>query len=243
MFKRALLAAVAAVPFLFHPSQSDAQLATECVNCATIWTQLQATATQAKQLATQAEQYVVQLQSYANQIQNSVALPMQIYAQVQGDIMQVRSIANAASLLTGNAGTMMSRLQNAQGYVASAEMLPQQMGNQFTLWQTAYGNAANSLGRTLGVQQGQEQNAAALQFAIQSHASTAVGQMQVAQAGVEMAGLTNYQLQQLSTTLTAAAQEQATKDMIAADQQRMQQAAMLRFSQYQQVSTTGSQGF
>ena len=54
-----------------------------------------------------------------------------------------------------------------------------------------FGNAANSLGRTLGVQQGQESNYTALQAAVQNHSQTAAGQMQAIQATNEALGVMN----------------------------------------------------
>jgi conjugal transfer/entry exclusion protein len=39
-------------------------------------------------------------------VTNTLALPQQLWGQVQGDIMQVRNLSNAASLLSGNAGSI-----------------------------------------------------------------------------------------------------------------------------------------
>jgi P-type conjugative transfer protein TrbJ len=122
-------------------------------------------------------------------------------------------------------------------------MTPQQIGQQFGMWQTTLGNASNSLARTLGVQQGQEQNYAALQAAMQVHSQTAVGQMQAIQAGNELAGLANTQLQQIQTTLTVYAQDQTNRGLVADDRQAAHDAADLQFFQYQPIATTGSQGF
>jgi P-type conjugative transfer protein TrbJ len=205
--------------------------------------QLVEIANTAKQYVMQGMQYATQLQQYANMVTNTVSLPMQVFAQVEGDIMQVRNLANMASVLTGNSGSILQRLQMAGAYANQVAYLPQNIGNQFTMWQQTLGNASNSLGRTLGVQQGQLANATAIQAAIQAHSTTATGQMQAIQAGVEMSGLTNYTLQQVQTTLTAAAQQAATRDMISAERQATEDATTLRFSQYQQVPTTGSQGF
>jgi P-type conjugative transfer protein TrbJ len=227
--KRFFLASIAAVPLLLiQPERSDAVIV-ECANCSQFAEQLISDAKQAAQYTLQLQQKATQLQQYANQIQNTVALPMSVWASVQSDIIQVRSLANAASLLTGNSGSILTRLQSAQGYVNQASFLPQNIGSQFTMWQQTIGNANNSFARTMGVQQGQEQNYAALQAAINLHSQTATGQMQAIQAGNELASLTSTQLNQIQTTLTAAAQEQATRDVVAADRQALADAYTTQF--------------
>jgi P-type conjugative transfer protein TrbJ len=241
--KRSLLAGIAALPLLMaQPTQSEAVIV-ECDNCSTIAEELVSDAKQAQQYATQLQQYATELQQYANMVQNTVALPMQVFAGVSNDIMQVRNLANMASVLTGNSGSILQRLQMAGSYANQAAMLPNQIGSQFTMWSQTLGNASQSLGKVLGVQQGQQTNYAALQAAIQQHSQTAAGQMQAIQAGNELAALTSTQLNQLQTTLTATAQQIATRDLVTADRQAAQDQAELQFSQYKAAATTGAQGF
>lgn len=241
--RRLLLTGIAALPFVLARPQPASALIVECANCADLVDQATEIAKQIQQYATQVLQYQNELSQYANMVQNTVALPTQLFSQVQGDIMQVRNLANAASLLTGNAGSIMSRLQSAQGYASQASFLPQNIGSQFTMWQQTIGNANNAFARTLGVQQGQEQNNAALQAAIQGHSQSATGQMQAIQAGNELAALTSTQLNQIQTTLTAAYSAQQTRDIVTADQQAAQNQALLNFTQYRPLPTTGAQGF
>jgi type IV secretion system protein TrbJ len=210
-----------------------------CANCSDLFTQLIEKEQQAQGLMTQAQQLKTELNQAQMMLQNTVALPQSIWANVQGDIMQVRNLANAASLLTGGSGTILQRLQQAGAYANSATFLPQNIGAQFTQWQTTFANADNSLARTLGVQQGQEQNYTALQAAIQAHSQTATGQMQAIQAGNESLGLINTQLQQVQTTLVAAAQETATRDEIAADRQAAADAQLQQFLAPPPLTTTG----
>jgi len=242
--KRTLLAGSAALLFLLvNANRVDAQVVVACPTCASLAEELLSDAKQAQQYLTQVAQLQTELNQYSNMVTNTVRLPTEIFAGVQNDIMQVRNIANAASLLTGNSDTILTRLQSASGYVNMATNVPANIGSQFTIWSSTLGKAGNTLGSTLGVQQSQLSSYTALQAAIQTHSQTAAGQMQAIQAGNELASLTNTQLQQIQTTLTAAAQEQATRDIVAADQQAAQEAAMLRFLQYQPVATTGYQGF
>lgn len=210
-----------------------------CPTCSSLVDQLAEKAVQAKEYATQAQQYATQLDQYRNMVTNTVTLPTQVYSQVAGTIMQVRSLANAASLLTGNSGSILTRLQMAGGYANQAATMPSQIGGQFTMWQQTIGQANNAMARTLGVQQGQEQNNAALQQAIQAHSASAVGQMQAIQAGNELAALTNTQLQQIQTTLTAAVTARQTTDIVAADRAAAQDQAMQNMLTATPIPLTG----
>lgn len=239
--KRILLAGIAALPFLLvQPTHSHAVIM-ECANCATTWDQLVANAKQAQQYALQLQQRVTQLQQYANQVQNTLQLPMSIYQNITNDINQVRSLANAASLLTGNSGSIMSRLQSAQGYANQALYTPQNIGQQFTMWQQTIGQASNSLGRTLGMQQGQEAGYAVQQAQIQ--AMTPTGQLQAIQQTNQLAALTSTQLNQMQTTITAMAQEQATRGIVAADRQGSEDAAMQRLQHGDAIEVNGYKGY
>jgi P-type conjugative transfer protein TrbJ len=241
--KRRLLAGIAAAPMLLMLPVRSGAVIVECANCSSLAEQLLSDAKQAQQYMTQLQQLQTELQGYALAVQNAVALPQSIWSNVQSDIQQVRNLANAGSVLTGNAGSIMSRLSSAQGYATTAAMTPQQISAQFQQWQTTIGNASNSLGRTLGAAQGQEQNYTALQAAIQAHSQTAAGQMQAIQAGNELAGLTNTQLQQIQATLTAAAQEQATRDLVAADRQAMQDQDLVNFLAPPPLSVSGNPSY
>jgi type IV secretion system protein TrbJ len=232
------LASVAFAPLLMAHSTPANAVVVECANCADLEDQLISDAKQAQQYLTQLDQYKTQLQQYANMVQNTTQLPQAIWAQVTSDIMQVRNITNAASLLTGNSGSIISRLQSAGGYLNQATRLPTNIGSQFTMWQQTLANSSNSLGRTLGVQQGQEQNYASLLTAIDAQSQNADGQLKAIQAGNEMASLTSQQLNQIQATLTAASQEAATRDNIAAERQGVADAYGTQFlSQgYQQMT-------
>ncbi len=107
-------------------------------------------------------------------VQNTTALPYQIWNTVQNDIMQVRNLSNAAALLSGNSGSMVNRLSSAAGYANQAANLGN-IGGQFTMWQQTIGNNVDMLGRTLGLQQGQQQTNAALIEQMQAHSATATG--------------------------------------------------------------------
>lgn len=213
-----------------------------CANCSTEISSLMGIAKQAMQYGTQIQQYQNELQRYALMVTNTVALPQQLWENVQSDIMQVRALANASSLLTGNAGSLVSRLQNGQGFITQAGNLTQIAG-QMQQWQQTIGNSANSLGRALGVQQGQEQNNAALLASLQMHSQTATGQMQAIQAGNEIAGQTAAQLQQVEATLQVMAQTQATGMVVDANRRAQEDAAWLAFNGGPVLATTGGKSW
>jgi P-type conjugative transfer protein TrbJ len=160
---------------------------------------------------------------------------MSIWSQVQNDINQVRNLANAASLLTGNSGLILSRLQ--QGY--ASQVLPQNAGQEFAMWSQTMGNASNSLGRTLAVQQQQQIGYAGQQQQIALQSQTAVGQLAAIQATNETLGLISTELNQAQTTLVAASQEVATRDAIAAERQGIADAYTAQFLAAAPFSTTG----
>lgn len=235
-FGTALLIGIAA------PQPAHAQWAVACVNCSTTATQLLQYAKEAQSLGTQLQQYQTQLEQYANMVTNTVALPQEVWGTVQSDIMQVQALSNAASLLSGTSGSMISRLQSASAYANEAAGLGNISG-QFTMWQQTIGNNLSTMGRTLGLQQSQEQSQAAVLSALQQHAQSAQGQMQAIQAGNELAGANAAQLAQIQATLTTTAQMQASNAAVSADRQASEDAAMLHFATPQPVATTGYQQY
>ena len=228
-----VLAALASVA---TPPPAYAQWAVTCVNCSTTWTQLLQYAKEAQALETQLQQYQTQLQQYTNMITNTVALPQEIWGTVQSDIMQVQALSNAASLLSGNSGSMITQLQSASAYANQVTSLGNTAG-QFTTWQQTIGNNLNTMGQTLGLQKSQQQNEAAILQALQQHSQSAQGQMQAIQAGNELAGANAAQLAQIQATLVSTAQMQATGMAVQADRQATEDAAMAHFATQHPVAT------
>ena len=192
-------------------------------------TQLQQYAKDAQSLATQLQQYQTQLQQYTNMVTNTVAMPQEIWSTAQCDIMRVQALSNAASLLSGNSGSLISRLQNASAYANQAGSLANIPG-QITGYQQTIGNNLSTMGQTLGLQQGQEASNAALLAALQQHSQSAAGQMQAIQAGNELAHQQATQLLQIQATLSSTAQMQATQMAVDADRNATSDAAMQHFN-------------
>ena len=222
------------------PRAAFAQAAVACVNCSDMTTQLLQYAKEAQSMATQLQQYQLQLQQYTNMVTNTVAIPQEVWSTVQSDIMRVQALSNAASLLSGNSGSLISRLQNVSAYANQAGSLTNIAG-QFGMYQQTIGNNLNTMGRTLGLQQGQEASNAALLASLEAHSQSAAGQMQAIQAGNELAHQQATQLLQIQATLTSTAQMQATQMAVDADRRATEDAAMTHFAQPPTISTTGYQ--
>lgn len=231
-------ASLAALLAVAAPAPADAQLSTYCVNCSTSVTQLSEYAKQAQSMATQLQQYQTQLNQYTNMVTNTVALPTQVWSTAQSDIMRVQYLSNAASVLSGNSGSLLTRLQNTSSYANQAASLVN-VPMQFTGYQQTIGNNLSTMGRTLGLQQGQEASNAALLASLQQHSQTAQGQMQALQAGNELAHQNATQLLQIQATLSTTAQMQATQMAVDADRRATNDAAMLHFNSAPPVATTG----
>ena len=212
--------------------QAHAQLAVVCPTCSSLVDQIASIAKQAQSYVTQLTQLQTELSMYASMIRNSVAIPFQAFATVQADINQVRGLANAASLLTGNAGGILARLNSVQGYANQLSAVGfnlTNVGGQFTMWQNTLGNASRQFGLSLGVQQNQLANNAAIMAAVEQHSQTAAGQMQAIQAGNELAAANGAVLNQLNETMIGLGQVITTKDIVDADRQATSDAATLQF--------------
>jgi P-type conjugative transfer protein TrbJ len=205
-------------------------------------TEIKSLAQQAQAYATQLQQYQTELNQYANMVTNTAALPQQAWGTVQSDIMRVQALSNAASLLSGNSGSLISRLQNASAYASQAGSLANIAG-QITGYQQTIGNNLSTMGKTLGMQEGMESNNAALLATLQQHSQSATGQMQAIQAGNELAHAQATQLMQIQTTLSTTAQMQATQMAVDADRRATNDAAMLHFSSGTTISPTQGQGW
>ena len=221
-----------------QPRPARAVIPVTCDNCSDIFTQLMQYAKEAQSVETQLQQYQTQLQQYSNMIQNTVALPMQVWNTVQSDIMRVENLSNAASVLTGNTGTFLSRLQTAGSYVGQVASIGT-FGNQLTNWQQTISNNVTTLGTTLGLQQSQAQSNAALLETLQQHSTSAVGQMQAIQAGNELAAANGNVLLQIQASVQSEAQLVAAQIAVDADRRATEDAAMQQFAAPPNVATSG----
>ena len=96
---------------------------------------------QVQQTATQLQSCVTQT-AVLNQIENTIALPMQVWGTVRGD-MWVQSLSNVGSLFSGNSGSILTRLNSLNGlssYGSMVSSMPTSMSNQFSMWRETVGN-------------------------------------------------------------------------------------------------------
>ena len=219
-----------------------------CENCSTIVQQLIDAALQAKQYAQELLSYANDLQQTFAMFQNLVSLPFQVFSTVTADIAAIQNISQLGSLLAGNSGRIVARLNSLgaaggllTGTVATIENIP----NQMAMWGSTLGNSSNSLGQLLQKQQtllaGYSSNA----VQIQAHSAAAVGNLQIAQAGVEMASNNGDILRNISATLIGYTQASVTRDIVASDRKASEDAAMLKFTTppLGDPPTSGGQGF
>ncbi len=205
-----------------------------CANCSTLVTQMMEYATQAKTLAQEIETYKTMVQQYANMVINTASLPQQVWATVQADIMRVQQLASAVSVLTGDTGSILGRLQTASAYASSAGSLPGEISGQFDYWQQTIGRQISDTGKLLQLQQDQQAAAAAAIDQAQQHSDSAEGQKQAQ---------STKQLQQIQATLTATIDMQGTAIAVEADRRAREDAAMMRFTSGQQLPMDAGKGY
>lgn len=208
--------------------------------------QLWQAATQAKQYATELMSQVTQLEQLKNMIQNTISLPLQLWQQVQGLMWQVQSVTQLGSLLSGNSGSIIQRLNSLEGYANQVTYLGSSLGalpDQFNNWQHQLGNSFGTLGKALGIQQDDLKTQASFQQSIQQQAATAGGQMQAIQAGVQMAASNGAILQQIEQTLIASAQTTANYQEVQADRQAIRDNATLAATQWNDQPMAGSKSW
>jgi P-type conjugative transfer protein TrbJ len=170
---------------------------------------------------------------------------MQVYSTVQGDMSQVQALSNIGSIFSGNAGSILNRLNSLNGLSSYGSVLnlPSTIGNQFSFWRQTIGNNLDATGKVFQLQQGQEATDAATLKTIQSHSQGAVGQVQAIQAGNELASANGKQLYQIEQTQLASAQMQATQIAVNADRQATEDEATAKFMTTTQQPTSGGMGF
>src|SRR5262249_23231103 len=151
--------------------------------------------------------------------QNTVALPMQVWNTAQGDIMQIRSILNAAQILGGNAASFTQRLARLGMYANQLSSLTS-MTNQYQNWANIAGQHVTHLQKALGLSETQRASDTQMAQVLEQQSQNAVGQMQALQAGNRIATLGVAQLEKLQAMIQAELQMQLDHETVAADRRR-----------------------
>jgi P-type conjugative transfer protein TrbJ len=80
---------------------AHAQLATVCVNCADVFTQIAGYAEQVSTTINTAQQLATQIQQYQNMVQQGIALPSNLFNQITGDIQKIQSLYQQGQAMAG----------------------------------------------------------------------------------------------------------------------------------------------
>ena len=174
--------------------------------------------------AQQVQQYQLQLQQYANQVRNTVAPIASVWQAAQSTMNTVMGTVNmfqGGSQLQGYLG----QFQNVNYWLSASP-------NSYT-YQTAGSiaqkQANDALVKGIVAQQAQIRKDAAILGQLQSHASTADGQMKALYAANELAALQQEQLLQIRAMLLQEQQALAARNQTLANDEAMREAATKKF--------------
>lgn len=226
-----VLIAFMALGTLFVPTSAKAQWAVECVNCSTTWTQLVQYAQEAETALNTAQQLQTQISQYNEMVKQGLALPSQVWGNVQSDLNNLNGIvsqgSNIAYATSGLSSKFTDAFPNYQEFL-SGKTTPQSVQQKLQDWtQQTYDAARTSL---QGAQKQSEQitgDEATQLTDIQQASAGATGQMAAIQAGNEMAAMQVQQMQKLRQLVMMQMNMQA--QMMAA--QARQQAANAAIAQ------------
>jgi type IV secretion system protein TrbJ len=228
MRRRVLLLGGVAMLAAVRPVRADIPV----IDATSIFQQIKSLAQQIQQYTLQIQQYWAEYQTYLNTAWSIVALPTSLVSNIMGDIGMLRGLASAASVLTGNSGSIISRLQSAGGYAGTLAMTPTMISNQFTTWGNTIGQAGANLGRLLDKTGITDLADTAQAKTAEAQSAAAVGQLQAIQAGNEQMAIILKTGKSMNATLTGLAQEIATRDAVAADRDAVRDNATHEFLQH-----------
>ncbi|MGH7121795.1 MAG: hypothetical protein ACREFP_22855 [Acetobacteraceae bacterium] len=221
---------------LAAPRPVAADMPVFCTNCSTIFQQLQDAFQRAQQLSTAINQLQTEINTYQTMLTSIASLPNNIWQSAQSNIQQITNLANTASLLSGNTGTMIANLQSANGYpLASLTNAPQQLLAE----QQAIGNSLFALGRVLNLQPAQLNSNAAMIASLQNQLQSAAGQKAAIQAAGSIAATTGQQLISLQGTMVTAITATGNIAAAEADRRALQDAALRQMLNAPPLPVTG----
>lgn len=168
--------------------------------------QVKATADRAMDYANQVAQYVELANTYANAIENTVMLPFDAIARVQGIYARGEGLAMQASYVVGGEGTMMQRGRMLKGMGRSAGYMPGDTGRSLAQLRDQTMRQLEENERLLGLEDERRKIVKEMMTASTANSNRATGRMQAIQASAQV-------------TASVAAQQQVTNDMLAAMRQ------------------------
>jgi P-type conjugative transfer protein TrbJ len=211
------------------PTPAHAQLATVCVNCAAIWTQIMEYAQQVETAVNTANQLEYQIKAYKNAVTQGNVLPNQVWGNFMNDLNRLNSLTTQTRGLAYTSDSLTSDFARVfPGYQKYLDQpaTPAQAGQMYDQWSGETYDASRNAMATAGMQVGQMRDEEDVMQELQAHSSNAEGQMQAMQAGNEIAAQQVRQMQKLrelvstniSMQATAMANEQREKDRLRAAQ-------------------------
>ena len=235
--RRRALFAFGAAAFIGRPDRpAHAQLATVCVNCATMVQQLMSYAKDVEQLANTITMRINQAQMLQNQITNMVSLPGQVWHQIEGNFTQTRALFERGTQLVNSASMVSSQLQSYRSLLGTVTDMP----TQYARWsQQANDNVTATLAG-LGLMKSQMASDRAIITAIRTRSAGAEGAKQAIQANTEMSGAMVNELHRLREIMMEDARMNANALAISAERQANSDADLTRFLAAPAPSGTGN---
>lgn len=199
-----------------------------CTNCATNIQAAQGYAEQVAAVANQVTSLEHQVESIGYQLQNLQKIDVSDWGDAMNQINQLGVIARQGDSLAYSLADIndewQRRFKGYEGWKESGSS-PEQVSDQYRLWgKTMRDTAESSLKVANQMAQVQQQDEQTL-TTLQNHSSSAVGALQVAQAGNELVAQTARQMQKMQTLLQTDIQMTATTMATETEKQEQQQAA------------------
>lgn len=161
---------------------------------------------QSAQMYEQLQKTIYQAQMMERQLKNLVAAPTMVWGQAQSDLQQLTQIVKTGQALGYALGDIDAQFSaKYKGYTTAARQDFRNQSNQWT--QTSIDSLRSAL-NTAGMQSNQFASEQAAMESIQNIAAGSEGSLQIAQAGVMVAGQQVQQLQKLRQLFMAQMQAQ-----------------------------------
>lgn len=197
--------------------------------CAELWEQLVQIYDQVQSYVTQVAQYWNEVQTALNTTWEIVSLPMNIVSGVMSDVTMIKSLANGISILTGNTGSIISRLQAAAGYANVAAMTPTMITGQINAWANSIGKASSDMGKVMDQLGLNDLLDAAKQDSAEALSAAAQGTKSAVQAGNQIMAVMSKSMIQMNENLVAYIKLETTKALNDADRDAMGDASQGQF--------------
>jgi type IV secretion system protein TrbJ len=150
---------------------------------------------QVQSYATQIQQWQMQIQQYQNMVQNTLALPSQIWGNVQNDLMGLANVVRQGQALAYSASNIGTQFTNTfKGFQYPAGFNHK---TSYTQWNKTTMDTLKGALEAAGLQSQQFATEESVLTQLRGMSSSATGQVQAIQAGSQIAEQQVQQLQKL----------------------------------------------